>query len=72
SEYLIYTAKDEKINFNDYIVDAVDSDENSLKSKVTVESTADFKTPGTYHVHYYVTDSRGLRGHSVLTVIVEE
>jgi hypothetical protein len=50
----------------------LDVEETSLKDKVTFESKVDFKTPGTYNVHYYVTDSLGLRGHSVMTVIVEE
>ncbi len=71
-EYLVYTKKGKSVDFNSYIVDALDVDENSLKNKVTVESNVDFNKPGTYNVHYYVTDSNSLRGHSVLTVIVEE
>lgn len=71
-EYLVYTAKGKKINFNSYIVDALDVEENSLKSKVTVESNVDFNKEGTYHVHYYVTDGNERRGHSVMTVIVGE
>ena len=46
--------------------------EESLKDQVTVESNVDFKKPGTYNVHYYVTDSNNFRGHSVMTVVVEE
>ena len=72
SEYLVYTKKGAALDFGSYLVDAIDLQENSLKRKVTVESNVDFNTPGTYHVHYYVTDSNELRGHSVLTVIVEE
>lgn len=72
SQYLVYTPKDSSIDFNSYIVDALDAAENSIKSSVMVESTVNFEVPGTYHVHYYVTDSMGNRGHSVLTVIVEE
>lgn len=71
-EYLVYTKKGKAVDFKKYIVDALDIEEVSLKDKVTIESKVDFKTPGTYNVHYYVTDSLGLRGHSVLTVIVEE
>ncbi len=71
-EYLVYTKKGKTVDFNSYIVDALDSGERSLKNRVTVESTVDFNKPGTYHVHYYVTDSNDLRGHSVLTVIVGE
>lgn len=71
-EYLAYTKKGKTIDFKSYIVDALDSKEESLKDKVTVESNVDFKKAGTYHVHYFVTDSNNYRGHSVLTVIVEE
>lgn len=73
SEYLIYVKKGEKINFASYVVDALDLNETSLKGSVTVESNlVDINTPGTYNVHYYVTDANGLRGHSVMTVIVGE
>ncbi len=69
-EYLVYTDKGKAVDFNSYIVDALDSNENSLKDKILVESDADFNKEGTYHVHYYVTDENDVRGHSVLTVIV--
>ncbi|MBR3817966.1 MAG: DUF5011 domain-containing protein [Clostridia bacterium] len=71
-EYLVYTKKGKTVDFNSYIVDALDIEEVSLKNQVTVESNVNFNEPGTYHVHYYVTDSLGLRGHSILTVIVGE
>lgn len=71
-EYLIYADKGSEIDFKKLIVDAYDAAENPLEEAVTFESTVDFKNEGTYHVHYYVTDSNGLRGHSVLTVIVGE
>jgi len=72
TEYLVYSKKGKTIDFNTYIVDALDSNEASLKNKVTVESNVDFNKPGTYNVHYYVTDSLGIRGHSILVVIVGE
>lgn len=71
-KYLVYTKKGKTLDFKSYIVDALDLNETSLKNQVTVESNVDFKTPGTYNVHYYVTDKNGLRGHSILTVIVGE
>ena len=71
SEYLVYAKKGASIDFNEYLIDAI-QEERSLKNKVTLESNVDFSKPGTYHVHYYVTDTDDLRGHSVLTVIVEE
>ncbi len=71
-EYLVYSKKGETLDLNSYIVDALDVEETSIKNNVTIESNADFNKPGTYNVHYYVTDKLGVRGHSVLTVIVGE
>lgn len=71
-EYLVYTQKGKSIDFKSYIVDALDYQEISIKDKITIESNIDFNKPDTYSVHYYVTDSLGIRGHSVLTVIVGE
>lgn len=72
SEYLVYAEKGSQLNFEDYIIDALSFEEESLRSSVLIESTVDFNTEGTYHVHYYVTDRNDVRGHSVLTVIVGE
>ncbi len=71
-EYLIYTTKSKKIDFKSYIINAMDNKDTNLKDKVTIESNVDFNKPGTYHVHYYVTDSNELRGHTVMTIIVGE
>lgn len=71
-EYLVYTKKGETVDFKNYIVDATDSNEDSLKDKVTIESNVDFNKEGTYHVHFYAADKAEQRGHSVLTVIVGE
>ena len=72
SEYLVYVKKGQTIDFASYIVDAIDYQEMSLKDRITIESMVDFNKPGSYSVHYYVTDSLSVRGHSVLTVIVGE
>lgn len=72
SEYLIYTKKGKTVDFGSYIVNALDAGETNLKGSVIVESNVDFNKPGTYNVHYYVTDKAGNRGHSIMTVIVEE
>lgn len=71
-EYLVYTDVGQQIDFASYITDVLDTDRLELDREVSIESNVDFNTPGTYHVHYYVTNGNGLRGHSVLTVIVEE
>lgn len=69
-EYLVYAEKGKTIDFKKYITDALDANENSLKESVKIESTVDFNTEGTYHVHYYATDEAGQRGHTVMTVII--
>lgn len=73
SDYLIYAKIGETIDFAGLIVEALDYNGESINTnKISVESTVDFSKAGTYHVHYYTTDSNDLRGHSVLTVIVGE
>lgn len=69
-EYLVYAKKGKPVDFKTYIVDVLAAKEESLKDKVTVESTVDFNKEGTYQVHFYATDSLGQRGHSVMTVVV--
>lgn len=71
-EYLVYTNKGKSVDFNSYIVDALDAEGKSINKNVSVESNVDFNKEGTYHVHYYATDKRDRRGHSVMTVIVGE
>lgn len=70
TEYLVYVDKGEEIDFSQYLVNAQDSKENNLTSNVRIETNADLNTPGTYGVHYYVTDSEGVQGHTILNVIV--
>lgn len=69
-EYLVYTSIGKKIDYKNFITDALDQYENSLKKDVKIESNVNFDKEGIYQVHYYVTDSDELRGHSVLTVVV--
>ena len=71
-EYLVYTKVGQTVDFGSYIVDALDMSGASVRGSLIIESNVDFNTPGTYHVHYYATDSDGNRGHSVMTVIVED
>ncbi len=70
TEYLIYVDKGEEVDFSKYLVKAQDNRENNLTSNVRIETNADLNTPGTYGVHYYVTDSEGVQGHTILNVIV--
>ena len=44
--------------------------EKDLTDEVRVESDIKLDKEGTYTVHYYVTDDEGLKGHSIMTVVV--
>lgn len=70
-DYLIYIDKNQEIDFEDYIVEATDKNDNELTNRVEIDDNVNFKKSGTYTVHYFVTDSNGAEGHSVLNVVVE-
>ena len=70
SEYLIYADVGEEIDFSKYLVSAKDSKGADLLNAVRIETNADLNREGTYSVHYYVTDSKGAQGHTILNVIV--
>lgn len=69
-EYLVYAKKNQKIDFESYIVSAKDSRENDLTDEVTFETNIDVSKEGTYTVHYSVTDEKDVEGITVLTVII--
>ncbi len=70
SEYLIYVKIGEKTDFTKYLVSATEKSGEVITDRVRVEENVDFSKAGTYSVHYYVTDSKGAQGHTVLNVIV--
>ena len=70
-DYLIYVDKNQKVDFKDYIVEALDRNEKDLTNDIEIDDNVNLKKSGTYTVHYFVTDSAGARGHAVLNVIVE-
>ena len=70
-DYLIYVDKNQKIDFEDYIIKATDRNKRDLTDKVEIDDNVNFEKSGTYTVHYFVTDSNGAKGHSVLNVVVE-
>ncbi len=70
SQYLIYTKPGEEIDFQQYLVKAQDRLEKDITNDVRIETNANLNAPGTYSVHYYVTDSNGVSGHTILNVIV--
>ncbi len=69
-EYLIYADKGEKINFEDYLVEAIDSEDRDITEDVTIETKINMKKEGTYLVHYYAEDRNDNKGHTVLVVVV--
>lgn len=70
-DYLIYADKNQEIDFEDYIVNATDKNDRDLTDKIEIDDNVNLKKSGTYTVHYFVTDSNGAKGHSVLNVVVE-
>lgn len=74
TDYLIYMEPTSKeIDFEKYIVGAEDERGNDLTDKVQVQKgKIDTTKPGTYSVHYRVTDRNDVEGHTVLTVIIGE
>ena len=70
-KYLIYVDKNQEVDFDDYIVEAIDKNDRDLTDRIEIDDNVNFKKSGTYSVHYFVTDSNGAKGHSVLNVVVE-
>ena len=71
SEYLIYAEIGEEIDFESFLVN-VESKilDNISVDSVRIESNINMDEEGIYSVHYYVTDSKGAQGHSILNVVV--
>ncbi len=70
SDYLIYADVGEEIDFSQYLVSAKDNKGADVMSSIRIETNADMNQEGTYSIHYYVTDSKGAQGHTILNVIV--
>lgn len=71
SEYLVYAKIGEEIDFDSYLVGVESKIDGDIPiESVRIETTVDTDTEGVYSVHYYVNDSKGAQGHSILNVIV--
>ena len=70
-DYLIYIDKGQEIDFEEYIVEAIDKKERDLTDEIEIDDNVNFQKSGVYTVHYFVTDSNGAKGHSVLNIVVE-
>ncbi len=71
NSYLMYSPVGAEIDVDENILSAADSAKNDLTQDVIVDTNLDVNVPGTYIVHYYVSDIKGNRGHSTMYVIVE-
>ena len=70
-EYLIYANIGEQIDFESYLVDIQTKQQTEIPlESVRIESNVDMSKEGLYSIHYYVTDSSGAQGHSIINVIV--
>ena len=73
--YLTYLARgeefDPKAYFQSYY-DSADSRARNYYDHLEVSGEVDTDTPGTYEVVYSATNSDGLTGQAILTVVVEE
>ena len=69
-EYLIYANKGDKIDFEDYLVEAIDREDRDITDDVIIETKINMKKEGTYLVHYYAEDRNDNKGHAVLVVVV--
>ena len=70
-DYLIYLDKNQEVDFEDYIVEAKDKKDKDLTNRIEIDDNVNFKKSGIYTVHYFVTDSNGAKGHSVLNVVID-
>jgi len=71
-DYLIYLPVGSTYDLSANLLSALCSTGEDLRAQAIIDTNLDLQTPGTYQVHYYATDAQGRRGHSVLTVVVEE
>ncbi len=70
SDYILYIDKGEETDPEQFIVSAVDYNEDDITDDVTVDTNLNVNKEGTYIVHYYAVDDRGEKGHTILIVIV--
>ena len=75
TSYLVYLERGEEFNPETYFqsyCDSAGSLSRSFFGHLDVSGEVDTDTPGTYEVTYSETNSEGLTGEAILTVIVEE
>lgn len=70
--YMVYLNVGDKFDIMENIVSVVDTNGKDLTDKIQTDTNLNLSEAGIYEVHYRVSDSLGHKGHSILTVIVEE
>ena len=72
NKYLIYVKKGKDApDWHKYIDETVDSTGLEADLKIEVKTNFDKNKPGIYTVDYYGTDSKKIKGHTVLIAVVE-
>ena len=73
NSYLSFIGVGESLDVRENLVSARTSDPENpvdLTYAVRIDTDLDVNTPGTYLVHYYVTDSENRTAHEILSVVV--
>lgn len=71
-EYLTYLNAGQNYNIEDNLISALSYDSADISDQVIIDTDFNPDEPGIYQVHYYALDAAGRRGHSILTLIVED
>lgn len=73
SDNIVYITTGQKLTPKKYIAEVTASDGSKIDAnKVNISSEVDINTAGCYEVKYQVTDERGQKGETWLTVVVED
>lgn len=75
TKYLVYLERGESFDPQSYFeayYDSADASPRRFYGHLEVAGEVDTDTPGTYEVTYSATNSAGLTGQAILTVVVEE
>jgi hypothetical protein len=70
-QYITYLKAGERFDIYDNVLSAVASNGEDLSSAVSVDTNLNYAVPGTYEVHYRVSDSENRVGHKIAIIIVE-
>lgn len=72
TDYLIYVPVGATPDFASYVASIQSNYSKVNEAELLISEDFQPETPGVYSIHYYIPDSLGNEGHTVLTVVVEE